>query len=411
MHGVVAAGRARGLRWSQVRAAYGRTCLGLLGLGVTAPLFLTPGQLSGPRLGDLALLAALPMAVIEFKRMTPPLRAIGWIAAFVLTVTLLVQQSAVGAQFDAGDAAFWFRWIAASLVAPPVAGMLVQDAACRRLFFGAVLAGAAVHVATSGLSLLIGREVLQAVGLASPRAMVTTVAAQVRIATLAEHPNAAMAMIGLAVPAGIALARGRSTRGVATWVGVGLAMLGFVGALSRAGLAAAGVAWLSRIAVGRRWRERFNVLGAVLALCVVAAGVLTLQGGADLDDVRFAERFDRAALADNLAGRVETWRRTLDQVAERPWGAGWTTANEMGADRALSVSHNGYLFTARTVGAAGAVVLLVLHLVSAARMDAFTPLAAYLIVAMFAEDLTQGAGFVFLCCLVAALAWRRATPP
>jgi len=53
----------------------------------------------------------------------------------------------------------------------------------------------------------------------------------------------------------------------------------------------------------------------------------------------------------------------------------------------------------------------VLHLVSAARMDAFTPLAAYLIVAMFAEDLTQGAGFVFLCCLGAALAWRRATPP
>ena len=289
--------------------------------------------------------------------------------------------------------------------------MLVRDAACRRLFFGAVLAGAAVHVATSGLSLLIGREALQAVGLASPRAMVTTVAAQVRITTLAEHPNAAMAMIGLAVPAGIGLARGRWTRGVATWVGVCLAMLGFVGALSRAGLAAAGVAWLARIAVGRRWRERFSVLGAVLALCFVAAGVLTLQGGADLDDVRFAKRFDRAALADNLAGRVETWRRTLDQVADRPWGAGWTTAQDMGADRALSVSHNGYLFMARTVGAGAAVVLLVLHLVSAARMDAFTPLAAYLIVAMFAEDLTQGAGFVFLCCLVAALAWRRATPP
>jgi len=351
------------------------------------------------------------MAVVEFRRMTRPLRAIGWIAAFVLTVTLLVQQSAIGAGFDAGDAAFWFRWIAASLVAPPVAGLLVRDATCRPLFFAAVLAGAAVHVATSGLSLLIGREALQAVGLASPRAMVTTVAAQVRITTLAEHPNAAMAMIGLAVPAGIALARGRWTRGVATWVGVGLALAGFVGTLSRAGLAAAGVAWLARIAVGWRWRERFNVLGAVLALCVVAAGVLTLQGGADLDDMRFAERFDRSALADNLAGRVETWRRTLDQVAVGPWGAGWTTAREMGADRALSVSHNGYLFMARTVGMAAAVVLFALHLVSAARMDVFTPLSAYLLTAMFAEDLTQGAGFVFLCCLVAALAWRGATPP
>lgn len=194
-------------------------------------------------------------------------------------------------------------------------------------------------------------------------------------------------------------------------MGVGLALAGFVGTLSRAGLAAAGVAWLARIAVGWRWRERFNVLGAVLALCVVAAGVLTLQGGADLDDMRFAERFDRSALADNLAGRVETWRRTLDQVAVGPWGAGWTTAREMGADRALSVSHNGYLFMARTVGMAAAVVLFALHLVSAARMDVFTPLSAYLLTAMFAEDLTQGAGFVFLCCLVAALAWRGATPP
>ncbi|GAW40331.1 O-Antigen ligase [Brevundimonas sp. SH203] len=411
MRGAVAAGRRRRLRWSQVTAAYGRTCLALLGMGATAPLFLTPGLLSGPRLGDLALLIALPMAGVEFGRMTPPLRAVGWVAGLFLTVTMLAQQSAVGASFDGGDAAFWFRWIAASLVAPPVAGLLVRDEACRRLFFAAVLIGAAVHVATSGLSLLIGREVLQAVGLASPRAMVTTAAAQVRITTLAEHPNAAMAMIGLAVPAGIALARGRWTRSVATWAGVALALAGFAGTLSRAGLAAAGVAWLARIAVGRRWRERFNVPGAVLALCVVAAGVLMLQGGADLDDVRFAERFDRAALADNLAGRVETWRRTLDQAADRPWGAGWTTAQEMGADRAASVSHNGYLFMARTVGAAAAVVLLVLHLASVARMDAFTPLSACLLVAMLAEDLTQGAGFVFLCCLVAALVWRRATPP
>lgn len=411
MHGVVAAGRARGLRWSQVRAAYGRTCLALLGLGVTAPLFLTPGQFSGPRLGDLALLIALPMTLVEFRRMTPTLRAVGWGAAFFLTVTMLAQQSAVGARFDAGDAVFWFRWIAASLVAPPVAALIARDEASRRLFFAAVLAGAAVHVATSGLSLLVGREALQAVGLASPRAVVTTVAAQARITTLAEHPNAAMAMIGLAIPAGIALARGRWTRGVATWVGVGLVLAGFAGTLSRAGLAAAGVALLARIAVGWRWRERFNVAASILALCVVAAGVLTMQGGADLDDMRIAERFDRAALADNLAGRVETWRRTLDQAADRPGGAGWTTAQDMGADRALSVSHNGYLFMARTVGAVGAVGLLVLHLGSAARMDAFTPLSAYLLVAMLAEDLTQGAGFVFLCCLVAALAWRRATPP
>ena len=98
-------------------------------------------------------------------------------------------------------------------------------------------------------------------------------------------------------------------------------------------------------------------------------------------------------------------------VAERPMGTGWSSADEMGAFRALSVSHNGYLFTARTAGVVGALVLLGLHLASAARLDELTPLSVYVLAAMFGEDLTQGAGMVFLCCLVGALAWRRPLAP
>ncbi|WP_313445541.1 hypothetical protein, partial [Brevundimonas sp.] len=100
-----------------------------------------------------------------------------------------------------------------------------------------------------------------------------------------------------------------------------------------------------------RRRERVRPLGVALTVCVLAVGVVALQAGRfDLDGGRFAGRFDRTALQDNLAGRTLTWRRTVDLVVERPMGAGWSSADEMGGFRALAVSHNGYLFTARTVG-------------------------------------------------------------
>ena len=405
----LATGRRRsGLRWSSVRAAYERTALTLLGLGVTLPVFMTPGQVSGPRLGDLALAVALPMAGVEWGRMTPALRAAGPAAALVLVVTLLVQASSVGPGLNAADAVFWFRWIAAVLVAPAAASVILRDAGRRRLFFAAILIGAVCHLATYGLAILAGREALQAVGLVSPRAVVTTAAAHVRMTTLAEHPNAAMAMIGLAVPAALILARGRA----AATAGFGVAILGFVSTLSRGGMAAAVLAGLARVVVGRRRGERANPLGVMLAVCLLAGGLVAVQSGRiEMDGGRLAGRFDRATLADNLAGRMETWRRTLDLAVERPLGAGWTTAKEMGAYRAASVSHNGYLFTARTAGVVSALVLLGLHLASAARLDALTPLSVYVLAAMFGEDLTQGAGMVFLCCLVGALAWRRPLAP
>ncbi|WP_426017712.1 O-antigen ligase family protein [Brevundimonas sp. DWR2-3-1b1] len=390
-------------------AAYRQAVLVLLGLGVTLPIFLAPGHVSGPRLGDLALAVALPLAVMEWRRMTPALKTAGPVAAAFLTVTLLLQASQVGERLNAGDGAFWFRWIVAALVAPAAASLIVRDERRRRLFFASILIGAACHLATYGLALLVGLERLQDVGLASPRALLTTTAAQIRLTTLAEHPNAAMAMIGLAVPAGVILAGRRWGGRPTTLAGGGLAILGFLSTLSRGGMLAAVTACLVRVVVGWRWRERARPLGVVLAVCVLGGGVLAMQAG--IDDARFAGRFDRAALEENLAGRVATWGRTVGLVFQRPMGAGWSSADEMGAFRALSVSHNGYLFMARTVGVIAALVMLGLHLWSAARLDALTPLSVYLLMTLFSEDLTQGAGFVFLSCLVAALAWRRPVAP
>jgi hypothetical protein len=391
------------LRWSQVRAGYEQAVLVLLGLGVTLPIFLAPGSLSGPRLGDVALAGALPLMVVEWRRMTAMHRAAGPAAAVFLTVTLLLQASQVGERLNAGDVVFWFRWIAAALVAPAVASLILRDVGRRRVIFSAMLFGAVCHLATYGFAALFGLEALQAVGLASPRALATTANAQVRLTTLAEHPNAAMAMLGLAVPAAGMLA-GRT----AMAAGYAAAIMGFVSTLSRGGLAAAVLAAAAQIVVRPRRPDRIATAWVLAGIVFIGAGVLAMQlGWVDLDLGRFAGRVDPAALETNLAGRAATWLRTVDSIIERPMGAGWSSASEMGTFRGLSVSHNAYLFMGRTVGVAGALTMMGLHLWSAARFDALTPLSIYLLAMMFSEDMTQGAGFVFLACLVAALAWRK----
>ena len=90
MQAVLSASRRGTLRWSQVRAAYERVALSLLGLGVTLPLFLTPGQVSGPRLGDLALAVAVPLVGVTWRGMAPVLRAAVVVAAGFLVMTLLL---------------------------------------------------------------------------------------------------------------------------------------------------------------------------------------------------------------------------------------------------------------------------------------------------------------------------------
>lgn len=397
---------------TDVRAAYERIGLVLLGLGVTFPVFLAPGQTSAPRLGDLALLVGLPLVLIEWRRMGPIGRAAGPVAAFVLMATLLLQMMGSDQSLDAADVAFWFRWIASVLVAPAVGALILRDARRRRLFFAAILVGAVCHLATYGLLSLIGRAGLEAVGLASPRAAASSVAAHARLTTLAEHPNAAMAMMGLAVPSVLLLIGRRRAGLVLMATGVGVVTVAFLTTLSRGGLIAAGMAGLARIGVGWRWRELFRPMGWVLAFCCLAVVAIWLQNApTDRGVDRFSARFDTERLEDNVAGRMATWRRTADFVLAHPLGVGWTAAEEMGTFRAQSVSHNGYLFMARTTGLAFAGLVLGLHLLSASRLDALTPLSVYLLGMMVVEDLAQGAGFVFLICLVAASAWRRPLAP
>lgn len=393
-------------------ALHERAALAVLGFGVTLPLFLLPGQASSPRLSDLALIFALPLIATRWRRLGAGLQGFCLVGVGLLAVTSMLQIVQFGQTPDLADLVFWCRWIAAAAAAAATAAVVIVDTAGRRLFLMAVIIGAGCHLATYGLLELLGREKLEALGLASPRAALTSIAAHVRITTVAEHPNAAMALIGLAVPACLAMpARGMERRMWHVAAAI-IAATGFACTLSRGGTLAAAFAVLAFMMARARRSDGRNPLGLLIVTCLLASAGLAVQlTGWSLDGARFAARFEPALLGDNIAGRAESWWRALDFVARRPLGVGWSSPEELGRFRALTVSHNGYLFMARTVGVLAAGAMLALHFRSLTRLDALASLAAFVLVMMFSEDLTQGASFIFVACLTAALAFRRTLSP
>lgn len=388
-----------------------RAALALLGFGVTLPVFLAPGHLSSPRLSDLGLVFALPMIVARWRRLGRGLRGFCAASVVVLLLTPMLQMVKIGQTPNLPDLVFWSRWIAAVVAATAAAHAVVADRRRRRLFFLAMTAGAACHLATYGLLEIMGRGGLEAIGLASPRAALTTAAAQARITTVAEHPNAAMALIGLAVPACLAASARTMERRLLAYVGACMVLAGFVCTLSRGGTLAAALAMLVWVLIRARRADGRNPLEFLILTCLLAGAALVDQViGGVVDIARFAARFDASTLDENIGGRVETWVRALGFIANHPLGVGWSSPQELGPFRGLTVSHNGYLFMARTVGVVTAVALLGLHVRSALKLDVFAPLAVFVLVMMSSEDLTQGASFIFVACLTAALAFRRRTP-
>jgi hypothetical protein len=389
-----------------------RASLALLGIGVTLPLFLLPDQASSPRLSDLALMFALPLIATRWRRLGAGLQAFCFGGVVLLAITAMLQMLQLRQTPNLPDMVFWFRWIAAVVAAAATAAVIVVDVERRRLFLTAVVMGAVCHLATYGLLELVGRERLEAVGLASPRAALTSVAAHVRITTLAEHPNAAMALIGLAVPACFAMPAHGMERRLLHGAAALIATIGFACTLSRGGTVAAALAALVFVMASVRRADGRNPLGLLVVICLLAGAGLAVQlTGWSLDGARFSARFEPGLLSDNIGGRAETWGRALSFVVHRPLGVGWSSPEELGRFRALTVSHNGYLFMARTVGLLAAAAMLALHCRSLTRLDAMAPLSAFVLAMMFSEDLTQGASFIFVACLTAALAFRRRLSP
>jgi hypothetical protein len=388
-----------------------RALVFVFGISIAAPILLLPGQLQSPRLTDLMLLV---MAVVAFPR-TRRAQVFALIGLSVILLSWLVQTFSAQAWPDVAEVVFYARWLAAVVAAPGLVDMFQRQPRVLRTFLFGIVAGAALHVATFFLAAAGLRDLLTSVGLASPRAIVSWVAAQVRFTTMAEHPNAAMALVALAVPAALAaslVGRRLGTRSGGPLIAFAFVLLvaGFYFTLSRAALIASAVAVVFYL-VARR--DRVAAFTPLVLILVLGAVLLIVPGlGLEFDGSRYAGRVDSARLTQNLSERLLTWGPTLGVAISQPFGMGWSGYLESSPlVQMLRASHNGYLFTARTAGLPLALLLILGHLLALWRgvSAPYVPIATFILVAMFAEDLTQGASFVSVAAVVAALGWLGLT--
>lgn len=388
-----------------------------LGLSIPAPVRLIPSADYSPSLTDLLLLLILPIACKTLLR-RPSGKATMVAIAGVAAVSTAMASALLnaGRAFENSDWIFYFRWGAACIAGPALVCMFAEKASRLNSFFLGIVAGSALHVVTLMLANAGFNEQLIGIGLSSPRAMISWAGGQERFVTLANHPNAAMILISLAVPAALAVRAGDSGKRVLVLCSLTLLAVGFYLTLSRAAMIAAFAALVTSSAIRLRRSRRLSFLMTPLSIgfAVILLALLGAASGTEFDNSRLAHRADITALAENLEGRWGTVVQSWEEIARSPLGTGWSSfGEEQRIGALLGASHNGYLFAARTIGLPLALLMLIGHVRllwrgAIAGASSFGPFAAHFLVLMFAEDITQGASLVLLAMLLAS--WGMLAP-
>lgn len=385
----------------------------MLGFSLPFPGLLLPGQTFSPRYTDLLVVGCIPFAWSLYNRTmrggnAPAVCAL-WLAAAI--VSAVVQMLLFGG-WGVADFTYYFRWVVAILLAAPLAWAIPERRDLQMLFLAGIVTGAVLHLASIWVAMMGGTSFLRSVGFASARVLKTAYNGETRVTSLAEHPNGAMILLALSVPAAMAYRLlAPPNRGYLPMVAAFATLIfGFYFTLTRsatlAAVAATLVALLQFVKRSDKFVMYFRAAFIVLALLVLflAFQISSYQVGQD----RLMERMASKGLSQNLEGRADTFSATIDILMSYPLGVGWSKYLQMGslADH-LSASHNGYLFTARVAGIPIAILLLLGHVrllwrtASTRRIDALPPVAVFLIAVMFAEDVTQGMSLVFLSTFIA----------
>lgn len=321
--------------------------------------------------------------------------------------------------FVIADYVYYMRWILAIGLAAPLAHIMPGSPRLQRVFLLGIVAGAALHILTIWFSSIGGKPFLMQIGFASPRVKDTAFFGEARVTSLSEHANSAMILIAMSVPAAVSY-RLVAPRDKGLWVvGVSLLLLaiGFYFTLTRSATLGAGIAiavgvlqFFKRNQKSAMWfRLIFVVLAAVMIL--LAIQLSTFEMGQD----RLAERIASKGLDKNLSGRLHTIEATVDLLMHHPLGTGWSQfLKRITLADGLTATHNGYLFTARIMGIPLLLLIVIGHarllwrVASTRRIDALPPMICYLLVVMFAEDVTQGMSMVFLVVFMAFCGFRYA---
>ncbi len=391
-----------------------------LGFSLPFPGLLVPKATYSPRYTDLAVVLCIPFAWSFFNRTmrnstTIPFM-LAWQAAII--VPAVVHYLTFGS-FVIADYVYYFRWIVAVALAAPLAQIMPGNPRLQRALLLGIIVGAALHILTIWISSVGGKPVLLQLGFASPRVKDTTYFGESRVSSLSEHANNAMILIAMSVPAAVSY-RLVAARDKGLWViGVSLVllMIGFYFTLTRSATLAAGISvavgvlqFFKRSSKSALWfRLTFLVLAAIMIL--LAIQLSSLEIGQD----RLAERIASKGLDKNLSGRLHTVEATFNLLLDHPLGTGWSQfLKRVSIADGLSATHNGYLFTARVMGIPLLILVAIGHarllfrMASTRRVDALPPMICFLLIVMFAEDVTQGMSMVFLVTFMAFCGYKFA---
>jgi hypothetical protein len=380
--------------------------VGLLGFGIAFPWFLIPSINSSPRLLDFVLMAVLLVTTIKHRVYLSQSFSAALLLLFGCLVTATLAQGLTTNSFaEISELVFWGRWYLVVLVAAPIAVLVSVDSTyCKSLVVGICL-GVGLHIITLWFASAFGASQLLAYGLASPRGIVSWATGESRITTIAEHPNFAMALIGLGPAAALAwlnFSKNRLISGALLLAMLLCFVLGFLYTLSRAatfGLISAIAISLLSAFFSRSSKNSIPLL--LLLLLSTFIGVALLDSNFELG--RAAGRFDLDKMVDNMSGRLLSISTATHLISLNFFGVGWdATQNQVTFENSIA-SHNGYLFAARTVGVPMAVTLYLGTCLCILKSATLRPLAVYVFTIMHFEDLMQGGSFICLVCILSAV--------
>lgn len=391
-----------------------------LGFSLPFPGLLLPNATSSPRYTDLAVALCIPFAWSLYNRTIRNNTTIPFVLAWqaAILVPAVVHYLTFGS-FVIADYVYYVRWILAIALAAPLAQVMPGNQRLQRAFLLGIVVGASFHILTIWFASIGGKPILLQIGFASPRVKDTTYFGETRITSLSEHANNAMILIAMSVPAAVSY-RLVAPRDKGLWIiGVSLVLLiiGFYFTLTRSATLGAFIAiavgvlqFFKRSEKSAMWfRATFVALAAVMVL--LAIQLSTFEVGQD----RLAERIASKGLDKNLAGRLHTIEATIDLLMHHPLGTGWSQfLKRITLADGLTATHNGYLFTARIMGVPLLLLIVIGHarllwrVASTRRVDALPPLICFLLVVMFAEDVTQGMSMVFLVIFMAFCGYKFA---
>lgn len=374
----------------------------LIGLLILANLYLLPSALQTPRATDvISAVAAVWMFGRLFTRGVHrgSLRAVGWLGTFFLVwlyiayvndwmVTLVLA----------------LRWLLGLPLGYALYLVAHETSTLRRPFIYGMWTGAVFNILVLALQAWGLKELTQDIGLAAQDSAASYIYGTFRPPGMHGHPNAALAVVSLALPVSLHLCFAERRGLIWAAAAIGLIFVGASLTLTRSAVLVSSVTLVLAIIAGIIVRRRPAAwLAAVLSIAVLFVYYLGPPGG-------WERWLDPENLEVNSGGRIATYSASFDLFLERPFGVGWEAHKAI-----IGASHNAFLNSGLVFGAPAALVLIlaIASLASSVLRGSFSLeglLGLQVLLLFLWEDHHNNPTFIVITCwlIIAWIESRRA---